>query len=126
DGTLDGSFGTAGVVTLVVTGTSDACQSYAVGLQSSGKIIVGGYAWPNNNKDFAVVRLNTDGTLDGSFGSGGKTITPISPVSSSAGVDIIRSIVVQSDNTIIAAGYSFNGTDDDFVVVKYDAGGNLV
>jgi uncharacterized delta-60 repeat protein len=124
NGTLDGTFGTGGIVSMHLTGT-DECQSYAVGLQSSGKIVVGGYTWTNANKDFALARFNTDGTLDATFGTNGVVITPVSPVTTSFGVDIIRSLVILSNNNIIAAGYAYNGGDDDFAVAKYTANGAL-
>jgi uncharacterized delta-60 repeat protein len=127
DGTLDNGFGTNGVVSLHLTGT-DECQSYSVGIQSSGKIVVGGYTWTNSNKDFVLARFNTDGTLDGTFGTAstpGMVITPVSTITTSAGVDIIRSLVIQPNNSIIAAGYAWNGTDNDFVVAKYSIDGVL-
>lgn len=127
DGTLDPSFGTAGIVSMNLTGT-DECQSYAVGLQSGGKIVVGGYTWTNNNKDFVLARFDASGNLDASFnslGTPGYVITPISPVSTSFGVDIIKSIAIQPNNTIIAAGYSYNGGDNDFAIAKYSADGVL-
>jgi uncharacterized delta-60 repeat protein len=128
DGTLDPNFATSGIYSKNLTGISDECQSYAVGIQSSGKIVVGGYTWTNSNKDFVLARFNTDGTLDGTFGSAGTpgiVITPVSTITTNAGVDIIRSLVIQPDNTIIAAGYAWNGTDNDFVVAKYSADGVL-
>ena len=76
-GDLDPSFGGSGIVTTRIGTVSDIGTSMA--LQTDGKIVVAGRSLSSvNNYDFAVIRLNVDGTLDESFG-GGKVITPIAP-----------------------------------------------
>ena len=114
DGSLDTSFGSGGKVTTQVGGSlSDT--AYSVVLQSDGKIIVAGAS----DSDFAVVRYNANGSLDTSFGSGGKVTTPIGSSSDDA-----NSVVLQSDGKIIVAGFS-NGATRDFAVVRYNANGSL-
>jgi hypothetical protein len=39
--------------------------------------VVAGYADNGSNNDFALVRYNADGSLDTSFGTGGKVTTPV-------------------------------------------------
>ncbi|MFN3603534.1 MAG: delta-60 repeat domain-containing protein [Leptonema sp. (in: bacteria)] len=66
-GELDPTFnGNGKVTTDFGVGSNDF--AYAIALQSDGKILVAG----GSNNDFAVVRYNSYGSLDGSFGSGGK------------------------------------------------------
>jgi uncharacterized delta-60 repeat protein len=126
DGTIDPAFGTGGVVTIRQNPIKTA-GSYAVALQSDGKIIVGGYTWTDDNNDFALVRLKTDGVVDSTFGTDGWVFTPVSPITIYPfGDDKIRKIKVLSDNSIIAAGYAYNGIDNDFALAKYDANGALV
>lgn len=132
DGTLDPAFGTGGIVSMNLTGTPtsvDACRSYAVGIQSTGKIVVGGYNWKFQDKDFVLARFDTDGTLDPTFGSPstpGIVMTPVSPLNfSSYGEDEIRSLVILPDNSIIAAGYAYTGRYNDFAVAKYSGEGVL-
>lgn len=126
DGTLDAGFGTNGIVTIRQNPIKTA-QSHAIALQSDGKIIVGGYTWTNDNNDFAIVRLNTDGSVDTNFGTNGWVFTAISPITAPppSGDDQIRSLAILPDNSIIAAGYAFNGVDDDFAIAKYSANGVL-
>jgi uncharacterized delta-60 repeat protein len=130
DGTLDPSFGTGGIVSRPITGT-DGCQSYAVGIQSTGKIIVGGFNWgpASSNNDFALARFDTDGSLDLSFGSastpGSVTLSVSTGGTTIQYEDIIRGLVVRPDNTIIVAGTAYNGGDDDFVIAKFSADGVL-
>jgi uncharacterized delta-60 repeat protein len=69
DGTLDLTFGDNGVVILAVSASNDALTSVAV--QNDGKIVATGYARNGIHDDFAVVRLNSDGSLDSGFGTGG-------------------------------------------------------
>ena len=74
DGTLDTTFGTGGIVTTdVQIGSDDVARSLAI--QSDGKIILGGYSDDGNQKKAALVRYNTDGTIDSSFGTTGKVVT---------------------------------------------------
>lgn len=126
DGTPDNSFGTSGVVKIRQNPIKTA-QSYAIALQSNGKIIVGGNTWTDDNNDFALVRLKTNGVVDSTFGTDGWVYTPVSPVLVYPyGDDKIRKIAILGDNSIIAAGYAYNGVDDDFALAKYDADGALV
>ena len=73
DGDLDTTFGTGGKVTTAI-GSDDAASSVAI--QSDGKIVAAGYSSTVVN-DFALVRYNTDGSLDTSFDSDGKVTTAI-------------------------------------------------
>jgi len=66
-----------------------------------------------------MVRLNSDGSLDATFGSGGKVST-----SFTNGDDIGRTIVLQPDGKIILAGYINNG-NLDFAMARYTSSGAL-
>ncbi|MCA1625670.1 MAG: FG-GAP-like repeat-containing protein, partial [Acidobacteria bacterium] len=112
DGSLDASFGTGGKVATDFSSRDD--DAYSVAIQKNGKIIVAGRASNGSNYDFALARYNTNGSLDASFGTGGKVMTPIG-----SGDDIVRSVAVQSDGRIVAAGSSFNGANLDFALVRY-------
>jgi uncharacterized delta-60 repeat protein len=112
DGTLDNSFGSGGKVTTAINNYGGYARSVAV--QSDGKIVVAGYCSNGSDNDFAVARYNTNGTLDASFGTGGKMLTAVGP-----GQDYGRSMIIQSDGRIVVAGSSYNGTNNDFAVVRY-------
>jgi uncharacterized delta-60 repeat protein len=70
-GSPDPTFGTNGIVR-----TGLASDARAMAIQADGKIVVAGYT-AGTKYNFALVRYNTDGTLDNTFGTGGKVITPI-------------------------------------------------
>ncbi|MBN8899774.1 MAG: hypothetical protein J0H57_01975, partial [Rhodospirillales bacterium] len=69
---MDTTFNGTGVQKIDFLGTADAANDVAI--QTDGKIVVVGSvaAGGVNGLDFGVARLNTDGTLDGTFGTGGK------------------------------------------------------
>jgi uncharacterized delta-60 repeat protein len=117
-GSLDTSFGINGEVTTGIGGSDDGASSAAI--QSDGKIVAAGHVYNGTNYDFAVVRYNTDGSLDTSFGSGGKVTTAIGATDEAA-----SAVAIQSDGKIVAAGYVYNGTDNDFAVVRYNTDGTL-
>src|SRR5262249_41566702 len=74
EGNLGTSFGQGGKVFTQFHGSSWAKD---VALQADGKILIAGSAIPKGSslEDFALVRYNTDGSLDTSFGLGGKVTT---------------------------------------------------
>jgi uncharacterized delta-60 repeat protein len=117
DGTLDPSFGTDGIATVNLPGSFDYSyygEAPHTALQPDGKIVVtANYMDSNNNEILEVVRLNTDGTLDSTFGQDGiATLTQPSQFSQYLpdGVTVLSSgqIVVSLSFT----GYSTTGTDE--------------
>ena len=112
DGSLDTSFGTGGKVTTPIESIGN--QVFALVLQPDGKLVAAGYANDGSNQDFALVRYSPDGNLDGSFGAGGKVITPVSGTFGE-----VNALVLQPDGKLVAAGYSYNGSDTDFALARY-------
>jgi uncharacterized delta-60 repeat protein len=117
-GALDVSFGTSGKVTADIGGGDD--RSLSAVLQSDGRIVLAGYHRKDSIYDFALIRYNTNGTLDTSFGTGGKVITPLG-----IGDSIATSVALQSDGKIVAAGSSLQLGGYDFALVRYTANGVL-
>jgi uncharacterized delta-60 repeat protein len=101
-GALDPTFGTAGITTTAFTTQGD--QANAVALQADGKIVVAGRTALFGTSDFAIARYTADGTLDSSFGSGGKAT-----VDFLSGNDGAQAVVVQPDGKIVAGGFARNG-----------------
>ncbi len=116
NGSLDTTFDTDGITTTDIDRIGVGTESAdAVAVQSDGRIIVAG----SSKGDFAMVRYNTDGSLDTTFDTDG--ITTTNTVGSSLGHGA-RAVAVQSDGKIVAAGTS---DGDDFVVVRYNIDGSL-
>jgi len=123
DGTLDASFGTGGRVTTAFPGATIA-NAFSVALQPDGKVVVAGWTNIDGGADFALARYDSTGTLDTSFGTGGRVITAFadSQGHSLAGVFCV---VVQPDGKIVAAGDAKLDRGYDFVLARYNSNGTL-
>jgi uncharacterized delta-60 repeat protein len=121
NGTLDTSFSGDGVLT-----TSDLITGNAIAIQPDGKIVVAGTLITVGSDDFAVVRINTDGTLDTTFDGDGKLSTAVGDPSVNNGNDAAKAVAIQSDGKIVVGGYSpFINTSRDFSLVRYNPNGSL-
>ncbi|HEX2622774.1 MAG TPA: delta-60 repeat domain-containing protein, partial [Phototrophicaceae bacterium] len=124
NGVLDPTFGVNGTV-LTSLGT-DYQMGYDIALQLDGKIVVAGAAGPSfDNADFALVRYNSDGSIDSTFGVGGIVTTSFTADSD----DAANTLVIQPDGKIVAAGKSRNLTPPagvtDFALARYNSDGTL-
>jgi uncharacterized delta-60 repeat protein len=123
DGTFDTTFGRGGKVRTDFPGLAAVPSSVVI--QSDGKIVVAGGAFPlfTFAGDFKVVRYNPDGSLDNSFGDGG-IVTTTFPEGSYA-----FDVALQPDGKIIAAGTVFvdfiigESSDTDFALARYNSDG---
>jgi uncharacterized delta-60 repeat protein len=139
-GVLDTTFGTGGAISLNFNLGAETFNS-ASGLvvQSDGKILVAGTASSlHGPSQFALARLNADGTFDSTFGTKGLVLTSFNNAGSNFRVDASASAVaLQSDGKIVVAGsatYTWLGKIlppsgftlfTDFAVARYDASGHL-
>lgn len=165
NGTLDTSFGTAGVVSggalptyiqsviqqmdgkLVVTGRllvvarlnsngtfdtgfdgdgvvaqpfASAGAAFSLIQQTDGRLVVAGYVSDSSFYSTALVRYNTNGTLDTSFGSGGTLKYDFY-----AGYyDNAFSMIQQPDGKLVIAGYGFT-TASQIFLARFLANGTL-
>ena len=83
--------------------------------EPSGKIIVVGYEVSGSTTHGVIERINADGSLDTTFGTGGQIVTPASSS------DAWYSIVQQGQNHLVVAGTHNN----DFSLARFDFDGNL-
>lgn len=118
NGNLDTSFGTGGMKNF----TADVYMNYLYGLSilSNGKILVSGQANDSSyNGRFVLARLNSDGSLDGSFGTGG--IAKYNFTVAGTG----RKHVIQKDGKIIMCGSSTIDSKDAFALVRFQENGSI-
>lgn len=99
--TVDITFGIQGQVRTDLGGSYD--WAYASVLQYDGKIVVAGVSNSKGTYDFALVRYNSNGSLDQNFGNQGITLTDFNN-----STDWAYAIVIQPDAKIIVAGTSNN------------------
>lgn len=122
NGTLDSSFGTAGLASTLVGDGMDSGNGIGLVLQPDGKVLLAGHAYNGSDVDFALVRYTISGTADASFGGGdGVVTTTISSV-----YDYLYGAALQSNGKIVACGITNVGSSlEDFVVARYNSDGAL-
>jgi uncharacterized delta-60 repeat protein len=120
-GRPDGTFGTGGRVTTDFAGGFDDARALVV---QGGKLVAAGGATTGSSPDFALARYDDQGSLDPTFGTGGKVTTDFAPVFGDA--DEINALVVQQGK-LVAAGSSFTGGGlrFDFALARYRQNGDL-
>jgi uncharacterized delta-60 repeat protein len=117
NGSLDISFNGTGIVVTSVGGSRDGAFSLAI--QTDGKIVVAGTSFHNPNSDIAIVRYNPNGSLDTTFGGIGKIIIPNG---NNGGNN--PSMQIQADGKVVVVGSSYNGSEYDFRLFRYQTDGS--
>jgi uncharacterized delta-60 repeat protein len=122
NGSLFTTFGGGGMVTIDFIGLNDYARDVAI--QADGKIVAVGTADLGvvYEDEFALVRLNVNGTLDTTFGGDGKVETDFFGNS-----DRAYGVAIQGDGKIVAAGsvVDWDGANIDFGLARYHTGGAL-
>jgi uncharacterized delta-60 repeat protein len=126
DGQPDTSFGNGGALTTSFGGNFAAAS--ALMLQPDGKIVVAGTVdfnpdLPGSGLDFALARYNSNGTLDGSFGKGGKVVFDFF-----GSFDQANGAVLQPDGKIIVVGsasYDSANRDIGFALARFNTDGSI-
>lgn len=102
DGTPNNSFGVNGLNHIPLSGVFSAAKQIIV--QSDGKILLAGRIKPNTTTDnFLLIRLNTNGVFDASFGDGGKLV--LTPYSSQYKIRIFNDAQLTSNGKLVCAGW---------------------
>jgi uncharacterized delta-60 repeat protein len=124
EGVLDESFGNKGVITTDFGKYGDLINSIAI--QADGKIIAAGVTGVRDIGDvenMAIIRYNTDGSIDKDFGLDGKTTIVFNDVNSK-----ITDIVIEKDEKILLGGSTYQKLyygDLDFLVSRLNLSGLL-
>ena len=115
NGVLDTTFSNDGLTQIDF---GDCCQSAnKVLLQSDGKIITVGYAnTEDSDSDFLLARLSPRGSLDNTFGLGGKVRTSFGDLNGGA-----NGAALQADGKIVAVGFqaTFTVRRAEFALARY-------
>jgi uncharacterized delta-60 repeat protein len=113
DGLLDSSFGVHGIARSHLPGNERALD---LALQPDGKLVVAGNTSPSQH--ITLVRFNSDGTLDTSFGNGGVTGTNFGTFS------FASAVAIRPDGKIVAGG-AIAGSNTSFALVQLNPDGSL-
>lgn len=117
---LDATFGSGGkTVTTMGVGASEIQK---VVVQPDGKIVVAGYAQNTGSavRQFALARYRADGSLDTTFGNGGRVFTTIA-----GGNAYANDVFIQSNGRIVVVGFLDTGSRYSSIIARYNANGAL-
>jgi uncharacterized delta-60 repeat protein len=126
NGKLDASFGNKGVLTIPAPSGAPVVNWRRVAVVSSGEILLAGETGlEGDTADFALMRLQSDGTVDSGFGTSANhhVVT-----TSFGGYDHAAALLVQSDGKIVLAGSAQptnSFTDDSFIIARFTSSGSL-
>lgn len=117
-GTLDKDFDGDGLLVTDLFGGRDFGN--AIAIQPDGKIVVAGVAESGIDWDFALVRYNSDGSLDATFDDDGLVVTDIG-----SSRDVGKVVAIQGDGRIVVGGYTGQYPDENFALARYNPDGSL-
>lgn len=122
NGVLNTNFGVGGVVTMSLSAGNDT--AYAVDVQPDGKIVVAGLSTAGGVNVPAIVRFNSDGSPDTTFGVGGVVTTSLQPASA-----FLLSVAVLDDGRIVAGGGviapSSSSEPNTFLLMRVQSDGSM-
>lgn len=120
DGSIDSTFGERGSTIINIGSYNDV--AFSIKAQQDGKIIVCGWTYIFGSWDFALVRLNPDGSLDNTFGSNGIVTTDYNHLYNTS-----HSVAIQSNGKYIVAGYTEKpgSSDTDILIIRYNTDGSI-
>lgn len=123
-GALDPTFSLDGKLTIPFNASSNTAS--AVLVQPDGKTLVIGTNGSIGFRDFAIARLNVDGSFDGTFGQGGGGGTG-RILRGLNGDDVATAATLQPDGKIVIVGYTSGGATsvNDFAVMRLNADGSF-
>ncbi|HYV93556.1 MAG TPA: T9SS type A sorting domain-containing protein [Chitinophagales bacterium] len=119
NGTPDNSFGASGKTVVDMSpGNAYGNIAFDLAIQPDGKIIAAGYSSPVYDDDFALIRLNSDGTLDNTFSGDGMLNADL------GGNEYGNALALQPDGKIIMVGNQLNNSSD-VAVARFNADGTF-
>ncbi len=121
NGNTDPGFGVSGKAVIPFAPTDDVLTALA--LQPDGRIVGAGYWYDFGiDTDFAVVRLNADGSLDTSFGVLGENAFAFN--AGGGNTDYARAVTLDRQGSIVLAGAATaSATGTDFAAVRFTSAG---
>jgi uncharacterized delta-60 repeat protein len=117
NGTLDPTFGSGG--TVWIEWPLEHAEARAVAVQPDGKIVVAGFFGADSKYEFLLLRCNSNGSPDTSFGNNGIVRTQI--FGGYNDDERIASLALQTDGRIVVAGQAGGG----FELARYNTDGSL-
>ncbi|HMC09985.1 MAG TPA: hypothetical protein VKH44_01795, partial [Pirellulaceae bacterium] len=117
DGTVDSSFGASGEAIIGFAG--GIASGNAVTIDASGRIVVAGSASAGSFNELAAVRLTSAGTLDASFGAGGKAVVNLGHET------VATQVAIDASGRIVLGGNSTVSGSTSIVLTRLNANGSV-
>jgi uncharacterized delta-60 repeat protein len=95
-------------------------QPTSVCVQADARLLLAGYAWVNDTNVIFLARFNTNGAMDGSFGSSGIVSTSLGLTNAS-----VSAVAVQTNGRIVVAGDASLVLDNYLLAARYLTNGVL-
>lgn len=119
DGSFDNTFDGNGVAVAGLDGYSNEITSDMLLLPSGKIILVGSSSNGNSNTtDWAAARMNSDGSVDTSFGTSGFIIAPTTDTQ-----DDVAAAALQADGKLLLCGVRSNGSNNDITLSRFSGNG---
>lgn len=118
NGIIDSSFGTAGIVTKNYASVGNSVFNDVV-LQPDGKVVAVGSAF-DAHANVLIVRYESTGKEDITFGNNGSLISSLSQQNSYA-----SAVLLQADGKMIIGGEAYKNGAPQFALARYDNAGVL-
>lgn len=115
-GIIDKSFGKDG---LAEFSNSKFMEINSIVLNQRGEIIVGGSSNIDDKSIFLVCKFTPEGKIDSSFNNKGFVAFNFN----NSNVNILTTVKLCDDNSILLMGYTHNGSNNDFAIAKLDENG---
>jgi uncharacterized delta-60 repeat protein len=123
-GALDTTFGSGGKLLTSFETYTDGYSNLSLTVLADGRIVVAGTTPPVTTAaeyDFQVIRFNSNGTLDTSFGGGAGWVR----TDFNGRLDRAHGLAIQPDGGIVVAGFSVQGGEGKAALARYNSDGTL-
>lgn len=119
-GVLDNQFGLSGRVITDWGSQYDYDITKSVLTQADGKIVLGGSIYYNGHTYFGLIRYQTNGLIDSTFGNQGKIIDRFGYADADC-----YDLCLDANGRIMAAGVGYpQSGESDFIIVRYNTDGS--
>ena len=116
NGSMDPSFGHGGVVE---TRVGPGSGINAIAIDHAGRIVAAGASFAHGRARIAIVRYRPSGSLDTSFGTDGRVVTPVASGARAFGV------AIRPDGRIVVTGSAKVGGRENMLVARYRPDGSI-
>jgi uncharacterized delta-60 repeat protein len=117
NGNVDTDWGVNGAVRYETINNDEAV---AIAVDNSQNVYVTGFSSNGTDNDYVTIKYDSDGNPDATWGSNG-----VIRYDGLHGDDAATAIILDKSGNVYVTGFSSNGTDNDYVTIKYGSNGSI-